>query len=71
MRVDEGRDEATASASASLAVSTAPLLGAALRADFPLLHQEVWEAKPLVYLDSAATSQKPTCVLDAMQRHQQ
>ena len=71
LRVDEGRDEATASASASLAVSTAPPLGAALRADFPLLHQEVWEAKPLVYLDSAATSQKPTCVLEAMQHHQQ
>ena len=71
LRVDEGRDEATASASASLAVSTAPPLGAALRADFPLLHQDVWEAKPLVYLDSAATSQKPTCVLEAMQHHQQ
>ena len=59
------------SASTSLAVSTAPRLGAALRADFPLLHQEVWEGKQLVYLDSAATSQKPTCVLDAMQQHQQ
>ena len=58
------------SASTSLAVSTAPRLGAALRADFPLLHQEVWEGKQLVYLDSAATSQKPTCVLDAMQHHQ-
>ena len=45
-------------------------LGAALRPDFPTLHQSVWD-KPLVYLDSAATSQKPSCVLDAMQRHQE
>jgi len=45
-------------------------LGAALRPDFPTLHQKVW-GKPLVYLDSAATSQKPTSVLEAMQRHQE
>ncbi len=59
---------------AALEVSTPPVgkqLGAALRADFPLLDQHVWEDKPLVYLDSAATSQKPTSVLEAMQQHQQ
>jgi cysteine desulfurase/selenocysteine lyase len=38
---------------------------AALRADFPILDQEV-HGHPLVYLDSAATSQKPTPVLRAM-----
>ena len=38
---------------------------AALRADFPILSRRVHGA-PLVYLDSAATSQKPTAVLDAM-----
>src|SRR5215469_16371637 len=33
-----------------------------LRADFPILSQEVYE-KPLVYLDNAATTQKPLCVI--------
>ena len=36
-----------------------------LRADFPILSREVY-GKPLVYLDNAATTQKPLCVLDAM-----
>lgn len=40
----------------------------ALRADFPILRREVGGA-PLVYLDSAATSQKPRAVLDAMDRY--
>lgn len=38
---------------------------AARKADFPILGREV-HGKPLVYLDSAATSQKPQVVLDAM-----
>ena len=33
--------------------------------DFPILSREVYR-KPLVYLDNAATTQKPLCVLDAM-----
>jgi len=37
----------------------------ALRADFPALHQEV-HGKPLVYLDNAATTQKPRAVIDAV-----
>ncbi|HEY9824809.1 MAG TPA: SufS family cysteine desulfurase [Stenomitos sp.] len=37
-----------------------------LRLDFPILFQEVNE-KPLVYLDNAATSQKPLAVLNALQ----
>jgi cysteine desulfurase/selenocysteine lyase len=40
----------------------------AVRADFPILHQEVNE-KPLVYLDNAATSQKPLAVLDALRHY--
>ncbi|MBH8551436.1 cysteine desulfurase [Nostocaceae cyanobacterium CENA357] len=36
-----------------------------VRADFPILRQEVNE-KPLVYLDNAATSQKPLLVLNAL-----
>ena len=36
-----------------------------VRADFPILSREVY-GKPLVYLDNAATTQKPLMVLDAM-----
>lgn len=38
---------------------------AAVRADFPLLRRTVRGGGPLVYLDSAATSQKPDVVIDA------
>ncbi|HTL71977.1 MAG TPA: aminotransferase class V-fold PLP-dependent enzyme, partial [bacterium] len=37
----------------------------ALRKDFPILNQNV-HGKPLVYLDNAATSQKPRSVIDAL-----
>jgi cysteine desulfurase / selenocysteine lyase len=36
-----------------------------VRSDFPILHQEI-NGKPLVYLDNAATSQKPLSVLNAL-----
>lgn len=36
-----------------------------VRDDFPILARTVYD-KPLVYLDNAATTQKPLCVLDAM-----
>jgi cysteine desulfurase/selenocysteine lyase len=36
-----------------------------IRADFPVLHQEV-NGKPLVYLDNGATTQKPQVVIDAI-----
>ena len=39
---------------------------ARIRKDFPILDREVRPGVPLVYLDNAATSQKPTQVLDAM-----
>jgi cysteine desulfurase/selenocysteine lyase len=42
-----------------------PLDAVALRADFPILATEI-HGHPLVYLDSASTSQKPEVVLDAM-----
>jgi cysteine desulfurase/selenocysteine lyase len=45
--------------------SVDPLDPEALRADFPILDQEV-HGHPLVYLDSGATSQKPLAVLKAM-----
>ncbi|TAN51302.1 MAG: cysteine desulfurase [Methylococcaceae bacterium] len=40
----------------------------ALRRDFPLLHQSV-HGKPLVYLDNAATAQKPQAVIDAIEHY--
>ena len=38
----------------------------ALRGDFPILSRQV-HGRPLVYLDNAASAQKPKSVLDAMQ----
>ncbi|HEY6533741.1 MAG TPA: SufS family cysteine desulfurase [Acidimicrobiales bacterium] len=48
--------------------STDPLDVAVVKADFPLLSRTV-HGKPIVYLDSAATSQKPSVVLEAMDRY--
>jgi cysteine desulfurase / selenocysteine lyase len=39
-----------------------------VRADFPILHQQA-HGHPLVYLDNAATSQKPRAVIDAIVRY--
>jgi len=39
-----------------------------VKADFPLLGRSV-HGRPIVYLDSAASSQKPLCVLDAMRTY--
>ncbi|TVY10473.1 cysteine desulfurase [Paenibacillus cremeus] len=39
-----------------------------IRKQFPILHQEV-NGHPLVYLDSAATSQKPVSVIEAVKRY--
>lgn len=38
----------------------------AVRADFPILHQEHHAGVPLIYLDNAATSQKPLAVINAL-----
>lgn len=40
----------------------------AIRKEFPILSTTVYD-RPLIYLDNAATTQKPLCVLDAM-RHE-
>ena len=37
----------------------------AIRKDFPILSRQVY-GKPLVYLDNAATSQKPNSVIQAL-----
>ncbi|OGI45805.1 MAG: cysteine sulfinate desulfinase [Candidatus Muproteobacteria bacterium RBG_16_65_34] len=41
---------------------------AQVRADFPVLHQQV-RGRPLVYLDNAATTQKPRAVIEALDRY--
>ena len=43
-------------------------LAESVRADFPILHREV-HGKPLVYLDNAATSQKPHAVIHALEHY--
>ncbi|MCA9917481.1 MAG: hypothetical protein KC445_05980, partial [Anaerolineales bacterium] len=36
-----------------------------IRADFPILQEEAYPGVPLIYLDSAASSQKPLPVIEA------
>ena len=54
--------------SATNLLTTKGLNVAAIREDFPLLQQTL-NGKPLVYLDSAATSQKPEAVIRAMDEY--
>jgi len=51
-----------------MAFTTAKPLAHLVRADFPILRQQI-HGKPLVYLDNAATSQKPTAVLEALRSY--
>ena len=46
----------------------APFAVDKVRADFPILATQV-HGKPLVYLDNAATTQKPRAVIDALSRY--
>lgn len=59
-----------AATATAASISTMPFpsstLGYELKSDFPTLDQDAYPGKPLVYLDSAATSQKPRQVLEAM-----
>jgi cysteine desulfurase/selenocysteine lyase len=48
-----------------VSTATAPIDVARIRPDFPILERSI-DGRPLVYLDSAATSQKPQAVLDAV-----
>ena len=45
-----------------------PLDAEALRADFPVLNEQV-NGKPLVYLDNAASTQKPRMVIERLKRY--
>lgn len=40
--------------------------GVGVRSDFPILGRKIYDKYPLVYLDNAATTQKPRCVVEAM-----
>ena len=39
-----------------------------IRSDFPILNQRIYDDKPLVFFDSAASSQKPQVVIDSITR---
>ena len=57
------------SSSAGLMNLPAVDLAAQTRQDFPLLAQKACLGQPLIYLDHAATSQKPRQVLEALQHY--
>lgn len=48
-----------------MALDLDPLDGTKIKNDFPLLHRDV-HGQPIIYLDSAATSQKPNVVLEKL-----
>src|SRR3954471_11112023 len=48
--------------------STTEVNWQSIREDFPILHQQV-HGKPLIYFDSAASSQKPRAVIDALRHY--
>jgi cysteine desulfurase / selenocysteine lyase len=51
-----------------MSVKTKMATDLGVRADFPILSRE-WDGRPLIYLDTAATSQKPRVVIDAVAEH--
>lgn len=40
-----------------------------IRRDFKILDRKIWDEKPLIYLDNAATTQKPECVISALVKY--
>jgi cysteine desulfurase / selenocysteine lyase len=61
-------NDITATGAAAVASAQAALDVAAIRGDFPVLRQRV-HGRPLVYLDNAATTQKPAAVIDRLVRY--
>jgi cysteine desulfurase/selenocysteine lyase len=51
-----------------MSVKTEMAADLGVKADFPILSRE-WDGRPLIYLDTAATSQKPKVVIDAVAEH--
>ncbi len=49
-----------------MTTETTPLDVERVRADFPILARTIYDDRPLVYLDNAATTQKPQVVLDRL-----
>jgi cysteine desulfurase / selenocysteine lyase len=62
------RSAAPCQVSGELSVDSSGLDISKIRADFPILQKTI-RGKPLVYLDNAATSQKPRAVIDAITRY--
>jgi cysteine desulfurase / selenocysteine lyase len=58
----------TAVESATVSIDRAALLPAALRDDFPILQQTVHDGHPLVFLDNAASTQRPRQVIEVLRR---
>lgn len=52
----------------SLSIDRAKLLPASLRDDFPILQQVVHDEHPLVFLDNAASTQRPRQVIEVLRR---
>ena len=61
-------DRVTGISGAGVAAPRPPVEAATIRRDFPILRQRI-HGKPLVYLDNAATTQKPQVVIDRMTRY--
>ena len=76
--MESGYDDRGSQAAARFALKTMPTATlqpkqkamdwSALRADFPVLDQEV-HGRPLLYFDNAATTQKPRPVLEALRHY--
>ena len=70
--ISSGRNSRPRCCAAKSATTTTPPAEATIipplvdRNEFPILQQKIHDDKPLVYLDSAATSQKPMAVIDAL-----
>ncbi|MGF1731811.1 cysteine desulfurase [Photobacterium kasasachensis] len=62
------RDQLTSATTVSASPSINDVDWHAVRNDFPLLKQQVY-GKPLVYLDNAATSQKPNVVIETVEQY--
>src|SRR6188474_166519 len=60
--------EAKSANPASVGIDQSALLPASLRADFPILEQNVHGDQPLVFLDNAASTQRPKQVIEVLRR---